>query len=45
MKLGRLLCSLGYHRFRIVEKTGSFGTGGVEKVQCTRCGLIITRQG
>jgi hypothetical protein len=45
MKLSRLLCFLGFHSFRLVEKTGSFGSGGVEKVQCQRCGLVITRQG
>ncbi len=43
--VGRLLCLLGLHRFRIVEKTASFGSGGVEKVQYQRCGLAITRQG
>ena len=45
MKLSRLLCSLGFHRFRVVERTASFGSRGVEKVHCERCGLTITRQG
>ncbi len=41
----RLLCLLGFHDFRIVEKLVSFGSGDVEKVQCKRCGLTITRPG
>ncbi len=45
MKLSRLLCSLGFHRFRVVERTFSFGSGDVEKVRCQRCGLTITRRG
>ncbi len=44
--LGRLLCVMGLHDFSLVEKIVSFGSeGGVEKVQCTRCGLTITRPG
>jgi len=43
--LARLPCLLGFHDFRIVEKVISFGSGNVEKVQCKRCGLTITRQG
>ena len=42
---GRLLCLLGFHSFRLIEKAASFGSGGVEKIQCQRCGLTITRQG
>ncbi len=42
----RLPCLLGFHTFRVVEKVVSFGSGGnVEKVQCKRCGLTITRHG
>lgn len=44
--LGRILCLLGLHDYRLVERSVSFGSeGGVEKVQCKRCGLTITRQG
>jgi hypothetical protein len=42
----RILCLLGVHDFRLIERIVSFGSeGGVEKLQCTRCGLTITRQG
>ncbi len=41
----RLPCLLGFHDFRIIETVASFGSGNVEKVQCKRCGLTITRQG
>jgi hypothetical protein len=45
-KVGRFLCRLGFHDYRVVEKTFQFGAGsGVEKVECRRCGLIVTRQG
>ncbi len=41
----RILCALGLHDFRLVERIISFGSeGGVEKIRCTRCGLTITRQ-
>ncbi len=43
--LVRFLCLLGFHDFCIVEKLVSWGSGDVEKVQCKRCGLNITRQG
>ena len=42
--IGRLLCFLGFHDFRIVQESFSFGGGIVEKVECKRCGLIATRQ-
>ena len=39
--LSRILCRLGVHDFRLVEMSVSFGSeGGVEKVRCTRCGLV-----
>ena len=32
--LGRLLCQVGFHDYRLIEVTGSFGTGGhVQKVE------------
>ncbi len=44
--LGRTLCVLGLHDFRLVERILTFGSeGGVERVRCTRCGLTITRHG
>ena len=44
--LGRLLCRLGVHDFRLVECTIGFGRGGrVETVECRRCGFTTTRQG
>ncbi len=42
---GRFLCWLGFHDFRVIDKTFGFGAGGsVEKVQCPRCGMTMTRQ-
>ena len=42
---GNLLCRLGFHDFRVLEKTFQFGAGsGIEKVECTRCGVVVTRQ-
>ncbi len=44
--ISRILCVLGLHDFRLIERILSFGSGsGVEKVQCRRCGLVITRHG
>lgn len=43
--LGRFLCWLGFHDFRVISKTFGFGAGGgVEKVQCRRCGMTLTRE-
>ena len=44
--LGRLLCLLGIHDFRVTEATFGFGPGGsVQKVQCKRCGLVTAQHG
>ncbi len=44
--LGRLLCWLGLHEFRVISKSFAFGTdGGVETVEFQRCGTIMTRRG
>ncbi len=44
--LGRLCCWLGFHDFRVIDKTFGFGdAGGVEKLECRRCGVIVARQG
>jgi hypothetical protein len=41
----RFLCLLGFHDFRVVEVTVSFGpTGAVEKVECRRCGHFAIRR-
>jgi hypothetical protein len=43
--LGRLLCWLGIHDMQVIDKTFGFGDGGgVEKVECRRCGATMTRQ-
>ncbi|GMR20616.1 MAG: hypothetical protein BMS9Abin36_1212 [Gammaproteobacteria bacterium] len=42
--LGLILCWLGFHDFRVIDKTFGFGAGGgVEKVECRRCGVTMTR--
>ncbi len=42
--IGRLLCSLGLHKYRLLEVIGAFGpAGGVEKVECERCRVTATR--
>ena len=44
--IGRLLCIIGRHDYRIVEVTGGFGGGGsVEKRECRRCQFVSVRQG
>ena len=44
--IARLLCLLGWHDFKIIEGSFGFGaSGGVEKVECRRCGLVTTRSG
>ena len=43
--LGRLLCRLGVHDYRVLEVMFQFGSGGsIEKVECRRCGVTVTRQ-
>ena len=44
-RLGRLLCLLGIHDFRILEVKFGFGVGNrIEKLECRRCGLASTRR-
>lgn len=44
--IARVLCLLGRHDFEVIEVSFGFGpSGGVEKVRCRRCGLVITRSG
>ncbi len=45
IQLGRLLCWLGIHSFRVIDRTYGFGAGGdIEKVECRRCGIVMSRQ-
>jgi hypothetical protein len=41
--LGKLLCRLGFHDYRVVDVIFEFGADPVEKDQCRRCGAIRTR--
>ncbi len=44
--LGRFLCWLGLHRFRVIQKSFEFSTDeGVETVECQRCGMRVIRKG
>lgn len=43
--IGRILCRLGIHNFRVVDVNYSFGSGSVQKVECRRCGAVTTRKG
>jgi len=40
---GKVLCWLGFHDFHVIEGSFSFGGGGIETVECRRCGLRRTR--
>ena len=43
--VGRLLCLLGVHDYRVVDVSFGFGAGGsVEKAECRRCGARRTRR-
>jgi hypothetical protein len=42
--LGRLLCRLGVHDYRVLESMFQFSSGRIEKVECRRCGVTVTRQ-
>ncbi len=42
---GQLLCWVGFHDYRVLEIRFQFGAGsGIEKVECQRCSVIVTRQ-
>ncbi len=41
--IGKLLCWLGFHDFRVIDVNYEFGTKGVERDECARCGVIRTR--
>jgi hypothetical protein len=40
--LGRILCWLGFHDYRVVNVTFEFGADAVEKDVCRRCGATKT---
>lgn len=43
--VGRLLCFLGVHDYRVLEVRFGFGQGNcIEKVECRRCELVSTRR-
>ena len=43
--IGPFLCWLGFHDFRVIDKSFDFGSGGgIEKVECRRCGMVMSRQ-
>jgi hypothetical protein len=43
-QLGRLLCLLGWHDYKVIDATYGFGPGGnVERVECQRCGRMNSR--
>jgi len=45
IKIALLLCWLGIHRYKIINKTFGFGSGGaVETIQCKICGIIKIRK-
>lgn len=41
--LGRILCWLGFHDYRVVNVTYEFGADPVEKDECRRCGATRIR--
>lgn len=44
--LGRILCYMGLHDYRVIDATFSFGSGGeVVRLECQRCGDRTTRRG
>ena len=43
--IGRLLCRLGLHDYRVIDVTFGFGEGGsVERVECRRCAQVTIRR-
>jgi len=41
--VGKILCWLGFHDYRIVDVNYEFATRGVEHDECKRCGVTRTR--
>jgi hypothetical protein len=45
IKIALLLCWLGIHRYKIINKTFDFGSSeGVETIQCKICGINKIRK-
>ena len=45
-RVGQVLCWFGFHDLRVIEVITGFGVGGpVQRVECERCGRIMTRRG
>ena len=44
--MGRLLCLIGVHDYRVIEVVEAFGlAGNVHKTQCRWCGYVTTQRG
>lgn len=44
--LGRALCMVGWHDFEVLDVSFGFGPGEtIERVECRRCRLRVTRKG
>jgi len=43
--IGKVLCWLGLHDYRVINKSFEFRTDeGVELAECRRCGARVTRK-
>lgn len=44
-RAGGLLCTLGFHEFRVLEERFFIGQGNrIVKLECRRCGRVSTRR-
>jgi hypothetical protein len=44
--MGHLLCLVGFHDFKVIDKEFDFSSGsGFETVECRRCEIIVKRSG
>ena len=41
--MGRLLCLISFHDFKVTDRTFNFSSGGFETVECRRCEIIVRR--
>ena len=41
--MGQILCWFGFHDFEVIDVIYEFGTKGVERDECQRCGVTRTR--
>ena len=45
-RVGQVLSWFGFHDLRVIEVIVGFGVGGpVQRVECQRCGRVMTRRG